>query len=128
MPPEAGEVVCMARSLRRTRRRIPLLLSVGLVFLAAPQVANADKPSTVCAPGFNLGALTFEETLDLPRTQAGLSDGFFTEEVLAEAFDSFDKNSDGLICVQENLGSTKANPASAWQYLYNVVDNNASKP
>lgn len=118
----------MPGSLRNQRRRVGMLLVIGVALLGAPHAANADKPSTVCPPGFNLGALTFEETLELPRTQAGLSDGFFTEDNLAAGFAFFDKNGDGLICVQENLGSSKANPASAWQYLYNVVDNNASKP
>ncbi|HEX6262029.1 MAG TPA: hypothetical protein VF097_04200 [Actinomycetota bacterium] len=105
-----------------------MLLIVGLALLATPRAASADKPSAVCPPGFNLGALDFESSLSLSRSKAGLEDGFFTSEGLETSFDFFDKNGDGLVCFQESVGSTQANPASLWQYLYNVVDNSASKP
>lgn len=105
-----------------------LLLLILTLALTAPQIASADKPRTGCPPGFDVGALTFEESLALPRIQSGLLDGFYTLDQLEAGFASFDKNGDGEICFQESLGSSKANPASGWQYLYNVVDNNSSKP
>lgn len=110
------------------RRSLIILLLAVCGALLVPGAAHAAKPSTACPPGFNLGALDFETSLSLPRTLAGLEDGFFTIEGLATSFDFFDKNGDGLICFQESVGSMKANPASSWQYLYNVVDNNASSP
>jgi hypothetical protein len=52
----------------------------ALMAAAAP-VASSSPPEQVgCPPGYGLGALTFEETLELPRFQAALEAGVFTEE------------------------------------------------
>jgi hypothetical protein len=101
-------------------------LAVALMVFALPQGASAAKPSNGCAPGFDLGALTFEEALLLPNVQAGLTDGIFDVAGLSAVFDSVDGNDDELICFQSY--SSNANPVSLQQYAYNVIDNNASVP
>jgi hypothetical protein len=112
-----------------TRRGI-VFLALALIALATPQVARAGgKPSTTCPPGFDLGGLTLEQALQLPNSQAGLAAGFYDEESVAAVFDTVDANDDGVICFQTIPASgATPNPASNWQYLYNVVDNMASVP
>lgn len=63
------------------------------------------------------------------RTFNGTGGGFLDEASLAETFATVDANEDGIICFQTipSSGATP-NPASNWQYLYNVVDNSASVP
>lgn len=108
------------------RRVICSLAMVGIfvAVLAAP--ANAVKPSNACGPGFDLGALTFEESLLLSNVQAGLADGIFDVADVTAGFKAVDRNNDGLICFRSL--PTNANPASLLQYFYNTVDNNASVP
>lgn len=103
-------------------------LALALTVLAVPQVARAEgNPRMACPPGFDLGGLTFEQALQLPNAQAGLAAGFYDEEFVAEVHDAVDANRDGVICFQTIPASgATPNPASNWQYFYNVVDNNAS--
>ena len=101
-------------------------LAVALMVFALPQGASAAKPSTACAPGFDLGALTLEEALELSNVQAGLVDGIFDVSDLTAGFDSLDRNDDGLVCFQSF--PTNANSASLLQYFYNTIDNSASVP
>ena len=107
-------------------RFILATLAVALMVFALPQSASAVKPSNVCPPGFDLGALTFQDALLLSNVQAGLDDGIFDVAGLNALFGSVDANGDGLICFKSY--SSNANPASEQQYGYNVVDNNASVP
>ena len=92
--------------------------------------AGAAKPAFGCPPSFDLGALTLEQALDLPRIEAGLAAGAYDQGFVESVFASFDKNGDGLVCHQDVFGiaEERPNPASLWQYLYNLVDNNASVP
>jgi hypothetical protein len=111
-------------------RRAMVFLALALIVLATPHVARAGgKPSTACPPGFDLGGLTVEQALQLPNAQAGLAAGVYDEEFLAEVQDTVDANGDGVICFQTIPASgATPNPASNWQYFYNVVDNMASVP
>jgi hypothetical protein len=94
--------------------------------LLAPQSAYAgSKPSYTCPPGFDLGGLTVEQALQLPRIQAGLAAGVCTAEDLAAFYDSADANGNGIICFQ-SIPPVETNPASGLQYVYNVVEDNAS--
>jgi hypothetical protein len=109
-------------------RRGIVFLALVLVVVATPQVARAgSKPSYTCPPGFDLGGLTLEQTLQLPRVQAGLAAGVFTEDDLAAFFDSADTNGNGLICFQSGP-PVAPNPMSVITYAYNVVEDNASVP
>jgi hypothetical protein len=107
-----------------------ILATVALVAMAlwlAPQSAYAGKPSYRCPPGFDLGGLTVEQALQLPRIQAGLVAGVYTAEDLAAFYDSADANGNGIICFQ-SIPPVETNPASGWPYLYNIVEDNASVP
>jgi hypothetical protein len=109
-------------------RRGIVFLALALVVVATPHVARAGgKPSYTCPPGFDLGALTFEQALQLPRIQAGLAAGAYTAEDLAAFYDAEDTNGNGVICFQ-SIPPVKTNPASGWQYLYNIVEDRASVP
>lgn len=109
------------------RRIFATVALVAMALLLAPQSAFADKPRYTCPPGFDLGALTFEQTLQLPKVQAGIAAGLFTAEDLAAFFDGLDMNDNGLICVQSGP-PVAPNQASGIQYAYNVVEDNASVP
>jgi len=111
-------------------RRVIVFLALGLAVLAVPNVARAGgKPRIACPPGFDLGGLTLDQALQLPNVRAGLAAGFYDEEFLADAFEAEDANGDGLICFQTIPASgATPNPASNWQYFYNVADNKASVP
>jgi hypothetical protein len=109
------------------RRGILVTMVVAaLAVLLAPQSALAVKPTHTCPSSFDLGALTFEQAIALPNSQASLADGLIDVAGLNAIFESVDANDDGLICFQSFSGN--ANPASQQQYAYNVVDNNASVP
>ena len=90
--------------------------------------AQADKPGYGCPPGFNIGAYTFEQYLQLPRTVAAIDAGLIdAETVLAGLAARFDHNGNEVVCVQLPLGfETNSRPFG--EYFYNVVDDNASVP
>jgi hypothetical protein len=95
----------------------------------APATASADKPSYGCAPGFNLGAYTFEEYVELPRSAAAITDGLIDEAGIIAGVQFYDKNGNGIVCVQLNTGSqTWSDSRPFGDYLYNVVDDNSSAP
>jgi hypothetical protein len=97
----------------------------GLGAAAAPAGAGG-KAGFGCAPAFDLGGLTLEQGLALPRVQAGLAAGVLDEAALAAAFNKVDHNEDGVLCFKD-VGALN-DGAGIWQYLYNIVDNNASVP
>ena len=90
--------------------------------------AQADKPSYGCPPGFNLGAYTFEEYMQLPRTVAAIDAGLVdAETVLAGLAARFDQNANEVVCVQLSHGfETNSRPFG--EFFYNVADDNASVP
>ena len=105
-----------------------LLTAVVAAAALAATVGAQGKPSQGCAPGFELGEMTLAQGLALPRTVAALQDGVATVEGLTAGFEVVDNNSDGLACLKAPHGSFNANPNSNWQYIYVLVDNDASVP
>jgi hypothetical protein len=106
-------------------------IGTGFVLIAATACvapAHADRrPALACPPAFDLGALTAEQRLALPRVQAGLAAGLYTrDDVLVVIQHRVDKNGNGLICVQDTPGAAHAAAPSAWPYSYNLVDDNAA--
>jgi hypothetical protein len=111
------------------KRILALAAFLALAVVLVPQSASATKPSHTCPPGFDLGGLTFEQALALPRVQAGIAAGAFTADQLAVEFDALDVNNDEVICFQTVPASgIPPNPVTGWQYGYNVVDDAASVP
>ena len=103
-----------------------LLVAVVAAAAMAATASAQGKPSQGCAPGFDLGAMTLAEGLLLPRTVAALNDGVATVEGLTAGFEFVDNNDDGVVCFKAPFGSFNANPNSLWQYIYVIVDNDAS--
>jgi hypothetical protein len=109
-------------------RHLALTLLIGCaVVAAAPSTAAASKPSYGCAPGFNLGAFTFEHYLQLPGTQAAINDGLIDEASLLAGLAHYDANGNETVCVQSVPGWQISNKPFA-MYLYNVVDDASSAP
>ena len=101
-------------------------LVAALMLVAAPAGAQAaGKPSYGCSPGFNLGALTVEEILLLPRSQAAMAAGVVSEAGIRAGVASVDKNGTGRVCVSLSNGLV-TNSRPGGQYFYNLVDDNSS--
>jgi hypothetical protein len=109
-------------------RQLRIVLAIAACAAAAtlaPTTASADKPSYGCAPAFNLGAVPVEQTALLPRSQAAIDAGLIDAAGIIAGASFYDKNGNGVICVQ--LGPQ----AEIWnrpfgQYLYNYVDDSSS--
>jgi len=101
-------------------------LALSAAALAVSPARAGGQAGNGCAPGFDLGALTFEQGVALPRVQAGLTAGVFTIEGLAAGFNKVDHNDDGLLCFKD-IGALSGD-VGIWVYSYNIVDNNASSP
>jgi hypothetical protein len=95
------------------------VLGAGLVM--ASSVGAGGKADFGCASGFDIGPVTFEESLELPRIEAGLTAGAFTASDIEALFDAIDHNGDGVLCFKD-VGALN-DGASHWQYFYNGVDN-----
>jgi hypothetical protein len=108
-------------------RWIGLLLTVAALAFAPAGAAADGKPRYGCPPGFNLGAFTFAEYLELPRTVAAINAGFVTEQDVLAFLIRFDKNGNEVMCVQLSRGKIEGNNPFG-EFFYNVVDDNASKP
>lgn len=108
-------------------RWIGLLLTAAALAFAPAGVAADGKPRYGCPPGFNLGAFSFADYLELPRTAAAINAGFVTEEDVLAFLIRFDKNGNEVMCVQLSVGKIEGNNPFG-EFFYNVVDDNASKP
>jgi hypothetical protein len=108
-------------------RKITMALMVGaLLTVVAPSAAQAaGKPSYGCPPGFNLGALTAEQILQLPRSQAAIAAGVVDEAGIRAGVAGVDKNGTGRVCVSLSHGLV-TNSRPGGQYFYNLVDDNSS--
>ena len=101
-------------------------MGLAIVVPAAPSGAAGRPATAVCPKGFNLGAMTAEERLQLPKLQAALADGVTTVEHV-QAVDAFvDKNRNGVLCVQDIAQRSNAAPQSGSLYAVVLVDDNAA--
>ena len=107
-------------------RKIAIALALGALLTGvAPNAAQAGKPSYGCSPGFNLGALTAEQILKLPRSQAAIAAGVVDEAGIRAGVAGVDKNGTGRVCVSLSNGLVTNNRPGG-QYFYNLVDDNSS--
>ena len=118
---------------RRTKgeivKKLRLILGVLVAALAAAAfgVSSAGAGGQAgygCAPGFDLGGLTLEQGLALPRVQSGLTAGAYDIAGLSAQFNKVDHNGDGVLCFKD-VGALNGG-VSIWAVLYNIVDDNAS--
>ena len=111
-------------------RRLRIVIAIAACAAAAtlaPATASADKPSYGCPAGFNLGAVSFEDYVLLPRSAAAINDGLIDEAGIIAGIQSYDKNGNGIVCVQQNRGSeTWSDSRPFGDYIYNVVDDSSS--
>jgi hypothetical protein len=113
------------------RRTLILTTACLLVLSVAPlsPAVAGGRAGYGCPPAFDLGGLTLPESFGLPRIQAGLAAGAYTAEDHIAVFNSVDHNDNGVVCFKDVAAlNDGAADASGWQYLYNLVDDNASVP
>jgi hypothetical protein len=106
----------------RIKQTLIAAIVAALMFVAAPAGAQAaTKPSNGCPAGFNLGALTVDQILVLPRSQAAIAAGVVSEAGIRAGVAGVDKNGTGRVCVQLSNGLvTSSRPGG--QFFYNIVD------
>ena len=110
----------------RIKQTLIAAFVAALMFVAAPAGAQAaGKPSNGCPAGFNLGALTADQILLLPRSQAAIRDGVVSEAGIRAGVAGVDKNGTGRVCVSLSNGLVTNNRPGG-QYFYNLVDDNSS--
>ena len=108
----------------RSKSLVVFVMVIAVVAGAA--TASAAEPVDGCPGGFNLGALTAEERLQLPQLQAALADGVTTLDAV-QAVDAFiDKNGNGVLCVQDIAQRSNAAPQSGSQYAVILIDDTAA--
>ena len=113
------------------KRTLVLTAACLLILCMAPlnPAVAGGRAGYGCPPAFDLGGLTLAESFGLPRIQAGLAAGAYTVEDHTAIFESVDRNDNGVVCFKDVAAlNDGAADASGWQYLYNVVDDNASVP
>jgi hypothetical protein len=103
-----------------------LMLSALVAALAPGAAQAATKPSFGCPPGFNLGALTADQILKLPRSQAAIAAGVVDEAGIRAGVAGVDKNGTGRVCVSLSNGLV-TNSRPGGEFFYNLVDDNSSK-
>ena len=103
------------------------VVAAAVAALVGAGVAEADKPSYGCPPGFNLGEYTFEEYMGLERTVAAIDAELVDAETVLAGLARFDHNGNEVVCVQLSHGfETNSRPFG--EFFYNVADDNASVP
>ena len=110
----------------RIKQIMTAMCLAALLMVAAPGMAQAaTKPANSCPAGFNLGALTADQVLRLPRSQAAIAAGVVTEAGIRAGVAGVDKNGTGRVCVQVSNGLLTSNRPNG-QFLVNIVDDNSS--
>jgi hypothetical protein len=100
----------------------------SLLWAPLPQQGRKVRPASV-APPASTSAQTWQQYLNLPRNQAGLAAGKYTEDDLrSNKFDPTDLNRDGVICVKDVAMLVGSGATNIWQYIYDIVDDDASVP
>ena len=103
---------------------VAALVTVGASLAAASPAAAGGNAGFGCPPGFDIGAVTLEQALALPRVQAAFAAGVYDADAVIAAFTSSDRNANGVICIKDI--ATLTNEAGGSQYLYETNDDNAS--
>ena len=119
-------VVHRITGIRRRRLFLIQACALLLVFGLSATAHGGGKVGFGCSPGFDVGAVSFEESLELPRIQAGLAAGVYTIDDLAAGFQKVDHNGNGLICLKD-VGALN-DGADSWDFFYVSADDNASVP
>lgn len=109
------------------RNLVALVGAVGLALTLSSPVA-ANKPSYGCGPGFDIGQVTYDQFVQLPRIQAGISVGAYTQADIVSALSELDKNGNGEVCAQLSAGYVnRSSTGPNANYFYNAEDDNSAK-
>src|SRR5256886_5267837 len=100
-----------------------LALALSAAALAVSPARAGGQAGYGCSPGFDLGALTFEQGVALPRIDAGLKAGVFDMAGLAGGFHKGDQHDGDLVCFKE-VGALSGD-VGVWGDRYNILDNKA---
>lgn len=92
--------------------------------LRHPAPEQGGQAGFGCSTGFDLGGLSFDQALLLPRIQAGIAAGVGDAASFAIFFNTIDHNGDGVVCAKTNPAGN-GSPAH-WLFAYNFVDDNSS--
>ena len=109
---------------RRMAAGFAAAATIGAVSIAVAGPVGASA-GTACDRGYeDPGAVTYEESLELDRIQAGLAadPAPYTESSLAELFAVLDGNEDGLICLKA-VSNLRGNSVKHWGFFYTADDN-----
>jgi hypothetical protein len=80
-----------------TRRAVAIAAACSALLTAiAASAAGDSQRDPACPPGYDLGARTFQQVLQL--YQAQLDAGLLTEPGLKAGFDNRDVNGNGIVC------------------------------
>ena len=110
----------------KQQRRVVAVVACLSAWAALAPTASAAKPATgSCPAGFNLGPVARSNYAALPRSAAAIEAGLTDEAGILAGFDRYDKNADGVVCVQLSMGF-ETNNRPFGQYFYNLVDDTAS--
>jgi hypothetical protein len=109
----------------KSGRLASLAVGSSLCLAVTTGSAAAATPSGGCGTGFDLGPVTIDEAVALPRTQAAIAAGLISESDARAGYAGFDANGNGVICAQLPHGfEVSSRPFG--QYFYNFVDDNAA--
>ena len=111
----------MLRNYKRIRRAVVAASVVAGTAMVGPGAAGAAE-GTGCSPSADLGALTLEQGLALPRIVAGLEAGAYDLGELAAGFSAVDANADGLVCIK-TVSKLRGSSTKHWGFLYLIDDN-----
>jgi len=98
------------------------VLRALLAGAGAPRSPGSERVTR--PPGFELGALTLEQALQLPRFVAGIDAGVFTVERITAHFAEFDVNGNGVLCYKHVPGLEHAGAP----YSYEIIDDPGGNP
>jgi hypothetical protein len=102
-------------------------LTIATPALVIGYASAQGKPSYGCGPGFDFH-VTLAQAAALPKSQKAIDDGLTTLDDLLALYRGYDKNGNGMLCMQEPPGWVDAAQRPLVEYLYNFVDDAASSP
>jgi hypothetical protein len=106
-------------------RLVAVLVVAGVAMLTAPTAGAGGQAGNSCPAGFDLGTLTVDQFLALPRIQAGIAATGGDPTPFIAFFDGTNKNGDDVIC-GKTVPAGNGSGAPKWQFEYNFVDDNSS--
>jgi hypothetical protein len=79
-----------------------------------------------CSTGSDLGGLTLDRALLLPRIYSGIAAGVGDRAGFTIFFNTIDHNGNGVVCVKTEPASSNANVQPHWLYANHFVADNSS--